>query len=105
MLPEKLVRYHLKTMTTENSDEIINIKSDDELFEPINVFLMTNTVVPINKENIVIDILDNQIIPFYGTIIGSGIIKLKNIIDGYQRYILNEDNHVKTIRLFLDTVM
>ena len=100
VLPLKIVKYVLK-LDNGSNDPDKKITSIDELFSPIKVIIMNNTIVPMNESSNLIKQLDEYIYPYFKDNIEMFVIESKNIIDNYFKNIMTEYNKIRILNLIV----
>ncbi len=103
-MPEILVK--LKTnIYKDDFDPHKNIKTVDELFQNIKNILITNDVFPIADDSTLINNLDSYIFKYYKELFDLIIPRIKNVIDNYCRFIINESRYMQIMILLNNQVI
>jgi ankyrin repeat protein len=103
-------------ITVENVKTILGVKdlSDNENIDytgfdnyvaDIRQILVSNSILPIPNDSIFMKNYDNYIIPYYRLLFRTSIDHQKKLLTNYIKYIINQYNGVKVIRLILENLL
>src|SRR4029078_10367929 len=94
--PKTVVKVILKIYESD-IDEDKDIKSIEALFENISDIIMTNTIIPVQRDSSLINNLNSIIFRYYKDLFMNVIPRMKIIIDNYSRFILNEGRYISIL--------
>lgn len=103
-LPLKTTKYVLELYAgdDEAEDEDMKITSIDEIFDEITTLLKKNPVLALTSESSLIKNLEEYVLPYYKDVAEQLIKGMKNIIDNYNRFIMNESKYIDVVSLVVD---
>lgn len=92
-VPKILIKFKLK-IYEDDFDEARNLTSVDDIFNQIDNMLISNQTFPIPKNSSLITSLNNYVYKYYKEVFNLVIPKMKQILDNYNRFILNESEFI-----------
>lgn len=107
-----LMKYIMETMPTKIVKIVLNIYENeydpdrtisfDIMFENIINILTLNKTIPITQNSLIIEQLRSYIFPYFRYIYEVFVKGMKNMMDGYMRYIISESQQLEIIAVLLD---
>lgn len=101
-LPKQLIKFYLKIYEGDR-DAARNTDDIDDLINPITSFVTTNSAVAIGKSSYVVKSLEDSVYPYFRKVFELFIPALKQIIDNFNNYLMNESRQLEIITLLLET--
>ncbi len=101
ILPEKFVKVALNVFEGDDDHDRLITKSLT-LFDPILNMIQQNGTIPITNDSTVYTLLQKQLFPLFNDTLTITITESKNMIDNYIRYLRNENNQIKIVKILED---
>ena len=97
-MPKLMVKHVLKLYEDDN-DPAINIDSLDSLFGHVEHLILLNNTLPLSTDSDIIKQIRDKIFKYYIDLSNLVIHQMKNLIDNYNRFIINEGRYINIINI------
>ena len=98
-MPMMIIKIQLDIYKDEEEEEILLIKTIDDIYEKITEIIDNENYIVGDNENKIINNIREYIIPYYKEITQEIIQDMKKIIESYNKYILNESKYIEILEI------
>ena len=100
VLPRKIVKITLNIFENEHDPD--KTLTSNKVFDHIINILVSQKVIPITKNSIFVQQMNDYIFPYFLDIFALFINKLKTMMDNYMAYLINESRQINILAILLD---